>query len=204
MGMNWKWFGLGALVILFGALLWYVRPEQIFELSGTPGKLLFLLINIGEIIVAPIPGGLIGFLAAARWGFWDVWPLIYLGNVIGGMIVFILARELGSKWAHDKIGEQTYNKLQQRIDKGVGWVWLTYAIPILPIDMLSIALGMSAMKKRTFFLILATALPFYSGIVAYLGAYAGKYIPFIEQASLVAILLLVLGGILVYLKKKKR
>ena len=76
-------------------------------------------------------------------------------------------------------------------------MWIVYALPVFPIDTVSVALGLSAMRQRQFALILVTALPSYTGITAALGAYFGPFIPFLEWFG-VGVFVLVVGAI-VYL-----
>lgn len=59
------------------------------------GPLLFFLVILTEVIVAPIPGGVIAFVGSAQLGFWVAWPILYAGNVIGSNVLFHLARRFG-------------------------------------------------------------------------------------------------------------
>src|SRR5688572_28053935 len=75
---------------------------------------LFILVVIVEVVIAPIPGGAIGYLGAARFGFWQAWLLLDIVNVIGTFIVFTLARKYGTPLFEENTSSKTrdrYNRL---------------------------------------------------------------------------------------------
>ena len=52
-----------------------IDPEALVQVAGPFSRVTFVLLVIVEVVVAPIPGGVIAFLASAAWGFWQSWPL---------------------------------------------------------------------------------------------------------------------------------
>lgn len=200
-----QWIAGIVLALLIGLAIYVfvvVDTNLLLQNPGVLAKVVFVLLVILEVIVAPIPGGLIALLAAATWGFWQAWPLQYIGNVIGGIIVFTLARNLGRPF----VDEHVNTKAQKRVEKWLFGrpylIWLVYAVPVFPIDTISIVLGVSKLRFRTYVLIILTALPFYTGITAAVGAYFGDYIPFLEYFSTATFVLF--GVAIVYLIWKLR
>jgi uncharacterized membrane protein YdjX (TVP38/TMEM64 family) len=171
---------LVVIVVLAVVLAVRVDPEALVQASGPLSRLAFVLLVVTEVVLAPIPGGVIAFLASAAWGFWQSWPLHYVGNVIGGLLVFWLARSLGRPFVDRHVPARRRELIERRLFGRPWLVWIVYAIPIFPIDTVSIALGVSGLDRRKFALILVTALPFYTGITAALGAYFGRFIPYLE------------------------
>lgn len=175
-----------AAIVLVGMLLVAVvalvrlDPETVVSAAGPLAKVAFVLLVVMEVVVAPIPGGVIAFLASAAWGFWQSWPLHYVGNVVGGLLVFWLARTLGKPFVDRYVDERRRRRIEDWLFGRPWLIWIVYSLPIFPIDTVSIALGVSDMERRRFALILLTALPFYTGITAGLGAYFGQYIPYLE------------------------
>jgi hypothetical protein len=55
--------GVVVLLVVAGTLLLQKIPAEV-------SKPLFILVVIVEVLIAPIPGGAIGYLGAARFGFW--------------------------------------------------------------------------------------------------------------------------------------
>src|SRR5687768_12703719 len=66
------------------------------RVPATVSAPLFVLVVIREVIIAPLPGGPIGYMGAARFGFWGSWPLLYIGNIVGTTLAFMLARKFGA------------------------------------------------------------------------------------------------------------
>jgi uncharacterized membrane protein YdjX (TVP38/TMEM64 family) len=194
-----------AIVILAVVLSILVDPEAVVAASGPLSRVAFVLLVIVEVVIAPVPGGVIAFLASAAWGFWQSWPLHYLGNVIGGLLVFWLARSLGRPFVDRHVPARRRELVERRLFGRPWLVWVVYAVPVFPIDTVSIALGVSGLDRRTFALILVTALPFYTGITAALGAYFGRFIPYLEwfgAAILVAFVLALLYAVIALRRKE--
>ena len=144
---------------------------------------LFLLVVILEVIVAPIPGGAIGYLGAARFGFWQAWPLLYIGNVIGTTIVFWLARKLGGPIFEENVSPRARARYDAILEKKTVLLWFIYAVPLVPVDVLSILAGLSRIRPRRFFLIAHTGYISYTAIVAYLGSSLADYLGVTQAIS---------------------
>jgi uncharacterized membrane protein YdjX (TVP38/TMEM64 family) len=170
------------VVLASGTLLSQHIPDAVSE----P---LFLLVVILEVVVAPIPGGAIGYLGAARFGFWEAWPLLYLGNVIGTTLVFWLARRYGAPLFEAHVSARARQRYDEQLQQRPFLLWLAYAVPVLPVDVLSILAGLSRVPARRFFLTAYTGYIFYTAIVAYVGASLSHLIGVTNALS-------VLGGIL--------
>lgn len=185
-GRKWgrkRWIALGVVMVMVlaaVAVLLRLDPETVVSNASPAAKATFVLLVVMEVVVAPIPGGVIAFLASAAWGFWQSWPLHYVGNVVGGLLVFWLARTLGKPFVDRYLDERRRQRIERWLFGRPWLIWIVYALPIFPIDTVSIALGVSDLERRRFALILLTALPFYTGITAALGAYFGRYIPYLE------------------------
>ena len=184
------------IIVAGGGIALRVDPEVLVQASGPLSRVIFVLLVIVEVVVAPIPGGVIAFLASAAWGFWQSWPLHYLGNLVGGLLVFWLAKTLGKPFVDRHLDTQHRENIENWLFRRPWLIWIVYAVPIFPIDTVSIALGVSEMPKRQFAFVLLTALPFYTGITAALGAYFGQYIPYLEWFGVAVFILLI--GALVY------
>ena len=150
------------VVLASGTLL----SQRIPDAVSAP---LFLLVVILEVVVAPIPGGAIGYLGAARFGFWQAWPLLYLGNVIGTTLVFWLARRFGAPLFEAYVSPRARQRYDQKLEERPFLLWLVYAVPLVPVDVLSILAGLSGISARRFFVTACTGYLSYTAIVAYVG-----------------------------------
>ena len=158
------------------------------------GPLLFFLVILTEVIVAPIPGGVIAFVGSAQLGFWTAWPILYAGNVIGSNVLFHLARRFGRPFVERHTKEKQRVKYERAIERHPRLLWIPYAFPVFPIDVISALLGVSGMRRRWFLLTTVLALPSYTGITALVGARYGRYIPWLNWISVG--ILVVLGAYL--------
>lgn len=154
------------------------------------GPFLFFLVILTEVIVAPIPGGVIAFVGSAQLGFWTAWPILYAGNVIGSNVLFHLARRFGRPFVERHTKEKQRRKYEQALERHPRLLWIPYALPVFPIDVISALLGVSGLRRRWFLLITLLALPSYTGITALVGDRFGRYVPWLNWISLAILVLL--------------
>lgn len=177
---------VGAVVltlVVAGLLLFRQIPDNV----SAP---LFVLVVVIEVVIAPIPGGAIGYMGAARFGFERAWPLLYIGNVIGTTLVFWLARRFGAPLFEENVTELTRQRYDAILRGHPLLLWIFYAIPVIPVDMLSVLAGLSRMRVRRFLLIAYSGYFFYTGIVAYVGSFVADYIGVTEAMSVIGVVFL--------------
>lgn len=165
-------------IAVAGSLLFRRIPDTV----SAP---LFVLIVVIEVVVAPIPGGAIGYMGAARFGFERAWPLLYIGNVIGTGLVFWLARRFGTPIFEETVSERTRERYDVILHERRVLLWILYTIPMIPVDVLSVLAGLSRMPARRFLLIAWTGYFFYTGIVAYVGSSLAEFIGVTEAMSVI-------------------
>jgi uncharacterized membrane protein YdjX (TVP38/TMEM64 family) len=185
---------IGAVVVLLaaaGTLLMQRIPDEV----SAP---LFILVVILEVVIAPIPGGAIGYMGAARFGFWQAWPLLYIGNAIGTTLVFFLARKIGSPLFNENVSEKTRKRYDYLLEKNVLLLWLVYCVPVIPVDVLSVLAGLSTMSARKFLTIALTGYVIYTGIVAFLGDFVAEVVGVTEALSAIGLLLIVAVAVWVW------
>jgi uncharacterized membrane protein YdjX (TVP38/TMEM64 family) len=166
------------VIAIAGTLLFRQIPEEV----SAP---LFLLAVIIEVIVAPIPGGAVGYLGAARFGFWQAWPLLYIGNVIGTTFVFFLARRYGTPLFEENVAENTRVRYNRLLEHHPVLLWLVYSVPLMPVDVLSVLAGLSTLSARRFLSIALTGYLFYTAIVAYVGSALAQFVGVTEAVSVI-------------------
>src|SRR5690606_8905113 len=115
------------VIIAAGTLLFRQVPETV----SAP---LFVVVVVLEVIFAPIPGGAVGSLGAARFGFWQAWPLLYAGNIIGTTLVFFLARRWGTSLFEANVPDRVRKRYDGYLQSRPLLLWLVYAVPVLPVD----------------------------------------------------------------------
>jgi uncharacterized membrane protein YdjX (TVP38/TMEM64 family) len=186
-----------AVVFVVGMLVF----EQIPATVSAP---LFLLVVIIEVVIAPIPGGAVGYLGAARFGFWQAWPLLYIGNLIGTFLVFTLARKFGTPLFEENTSSKTRERYDRLLEGHPLLLWLFYTVPLIPVDVLSVLAGLSHMSRRRFFTIAFTGYFFYTAIVAYVGSSLAHLIGITEALSLIGLVFVIILGTWLWNQQKQR
>jgi len=198
--------GKRKLIVLAAVVLTLVVAGSLFfrQIPDTVSAPLFLLLVVVEVVIAPIPGGAIGYMGAARFGFERAWPLLYVGNVIGTTLVFWLARRYGAPLFEESVTETTRRRYDAILRGHPLLLWIFYAIPMIPVDVLSILAGLSRMRVRRFLLIAYTGYFFYTGIVAYVGSFLAEYIGVTEAVSVIGAVFLIMVAWWLWREQKAR
>jgi uncharacterized membrane protein YdjX (TVP38/TMEM64 family) len=181
--------GVIALLLVAGTLLLQQVPP-------TVSKPLFILVVVLEVVIAPIPGGAIGYLGAARFGFLGAWPLLYIGNVVGTTLAFFLARKVGTPIFEENVSPRTRARYDYILTHHPMVLWLAYSVPLIPVDVLSVLAGLSKMSAKRFLLTAFTGYAIYTAIVAAVGSYLANFIGVMEAMSVLGVL--ILAGLIVW------
>jgi uncharacterized membrane protein YdjX (TVP38/TMEM64 family) len=141
-------------VKLYYILLDHHRLKEIIISYGAYSPLAFILLQILQIIVAPIPGGAIEFLGGYIFGVKAGFFYSMVGLLFGSWLAFSLAR-IFEKWAVEKfVSPQTKKKFEYLIGhEGVILSFLLFLIPGFPKDALCYILGLTPMHLGIFLII---------------------------------------------------
>jgi uncharacterized membrane protein YdjX (TVP38/TMEM64 family) len=170
--LKWKWFfvilaGLISLLIYqYNSQLWiqavklydilqdHHRLKEIISSFGAYSPLAFILLQILQVVVAPIPGGAIEFLGGYLFGVKAGLFYSMIGLVLGSWFAFGLARFF-EKWAVEKfVSPQTRKKFDYLIGhEGVILSLFLFLIPGFPKDALCYILGLTPMHLGIFLII---------------------------------------------------
>jgi uncharacterized membrane protein YdjX (TVP38/TMEM64 family) len=124
--------------------------------AGRLAPLLFVGLQMLQILFAPMPGEATGLLGGYLFGFWQGFILSTIGLALGSWLAFIIGRFFG-----DLIGErlrrtEAYAQFDGLVHKGDFVIpFLLFLIPGFPKDMLSYILGLSRMPLPVFMFISA-------------------------------------------------
>jgi uncharacterized membrane protein YdjX (TVP38/TMEM64 family) len=187
----------------------FTSPEAAankFHSLGVWGPLIVILLVILEIVVAPVPGTLI--YIAAGYAFGSVWGAVYvyIGAVIGAILAFYIARRYGRPFVEkivppDKL--EPYDEFFRR--RGILLLWIGFALPIFPSDIMSFVAGLSNVSLKKFSIIAAVASIPNVFLLTYVGSVLTK--SSIEHVTLVvgAFLLgtFLVGSLLYFYLRKK-
>jgi uncharacterized membrane protein YdjX (TVP38/TMEM64 family) len=184
------------LLVLAGVFLFFHYDLYIFFISrkrlihfvtsfGPLSVLIFIGLQILQVIVAPIPGEVNGFIGGYLYG--PVLGTLYstIGLAIGSGLAFLLARWLGLPFVEKIINPQTIQKYDCFMEhRGIPVTFILFLIPGFPKDALSYIIGLSHMRTGTF-LIICTAGRLLGTIML---SVSGNYARHDQHAAMVAIL----------------
>ena len=174
-GQRWKWLlGYGALILATCLLLYYYRDahhtflktlhffsntERLREFIASFGfyaPLVFIGLQALQVVAAPIPGELTGFLGGYLFGMGPALAYSTIGLMLGSLLAFLVSRRLGRPFVSRFVGEETAKKFDHLMQRqGALFAFLIFLIPGLPKDYFCYLLGLSPMSTFTF-LIVAT------------------------------------------------
>ncbi|SHI44421.1 VTT domain-containing protein [Lutispora thermophila] len=156
---------LGVIVVL-GIALYFAWPflsslgnpdkiRNMIDKAGPWGPLVFILIQILQVLVAPIPGQVAGL--AGGYLFGPIWGLIYtmIGATIGFTLIFILTRKFGRPFVGCFVDKKNLDKFDHLIEgkKGKLVIFLIYLLPAFPDDLISFVAGLSTIPIRSLVII---------------------------------------------------
>jgi len=121
---------------------------------GAYAPLAYILLQIIQVIIAPIPGGAIEFLGGVLFGVKAGFIYSMIGLLIGSWIAFSLAR-IFEKIAVEKfVSEQTRKKFDYLVEhEGVILSFILFLLPGFPKDALCYILGLTPMHLGIFLII---------------------------------------------------
>ncbi|OYR96846.1 TVP38/TMEM64 family protein [Lactobacillus taiwanensis] len=134
----------------------YLANKQII------GPLIFTLIQIIQVVIPIIPGG-VSLLGGVIF-FGPIWGFVYnyVGICIGSIILFFLARHYGKPFILHLVSEKTYEKYMKWTanQKKFNWFFaLCIIAPMAPDDILCMIAGLTKMKFSTYVWIILLGKP---------------------------------------------
>jgi uncharacterized membrane protein YdjX (TVP38/TMEM64 family) len=116
--------------------------------------LIYILIQMLQVVVAPVPGGPIEFIGGYLFGMKAGFLFSMIGLTLGSLLAFLLARIFG-KWILERfVPPQAMKKFKYLVGhEGVIISFLFFLIPGFPKDALCFILGVTPMHMGIFLLI---------------------------------------------------
>jgi uncharacterized membrane protein YdjX (TVP38/TMEM64 family) len=122
--------------------------------SGAP--IVFILIQILQVLFAPIPGEATGFIGGYLFGASKGFLYSSLGLTVGSWIIFVIGRLLGKRYVRKLIPIKQLDRFDLLVKRqGVVVLFLFFLIPGFPKDYLCFFLGLSDLPIRVFIIITA-------------------------------------------------
>ena len=130
--------------------------RRVLEEHRAVAPLIFILIEAAQVVAAPIPGEVTGFLGGYFFGALKGFIYSEIGLILGSIIAFGLGHWLGRPFVRRLIKPETYDRFAFLTEtRGVLVAFVLFLIPGFPKDSLSYLLGVSPMRFLPFLLVCA-------------------------------------------------
>ncbi|WP_394896910.1 TVP38/TMEM64 family protein [Enterococcus hirae] len=160
------------LVISIGLTIYFINLGVFKDLNSLRGlvgdsiilgPIIFILIQILQVVIPIIPGGISTAAGVLIFGPYAGFIYNYVGICIGSIIIFLLGRLYGKPFILSMVSDKTYNKYvgwldnQNRFEKLFA---LAIFLPVAPDDALCLMAGLTniSVKKYTWIILLAKPL----------------------------------------------
>lgn len=135
------------------------NPEElrgILNSYGWEGVLIFMLIQMLQVVVAAIPGEIVQLAGGYIYGTWLGTLYSLTGIVAGSVIVFFLARLLGFPLVKTFVSDKNLEKFNFMMNssKSEIAIFILFIIPGIPKDILTYIAGLTPVKPLRFFIII--------------------------------------------------
>lgn len=144
-------------VLHFDLYTFFVNRLEIIKFVSSFGPLsvvIFIALQILQVLIAPIPGEVTGFIGGYLYGIIPGTIYSTIGLSIGSWIAFALSRTFGLPLVEKFVSPKVISKYDHFMaHKGTFVSFLLFLIPGFPKDALCYILGLSHMDVRSFIVI---------------------------------------------------
>lgn len=128
--------------------------------AGAWAGLVYFLMQMMTVIIAPIPSNVMMLAGALALGFWRAFALGMLAIFTGSLVDFLAARRLGraavQRFVDNSVMEKYLPVIEEKQDT---FLFLTLLFPFFPDDMICILAGLTSIPLRRFVCIMVLARP---------------------------------------------
>ncbi len=127
------------------------RVEKFVSSFGVMAPLIFMAVQILQVILAPIPGEATGFVGGYLFGTTAGFVYSTVALTIGSLVNFYIGRFFGRKFVRRWIPEEKFVRLDLLVRRqGVLVILALFVLPGFPKDYLCLFLGLSTMSFKLF------------------------------------------------------
>lgn len=167
--------GLTLLLYETGAIKFFLSKRRMISFLDSLGPwsfLGFVVLQAMQVVVAPIPGDVTGFLGGYAYGAVLGTILSTIGLTIGSYAAFALSRAFGRPFVEKFVDKRTLKRFDYLLHhKGAFLTFLLFLIPGFPKDYLCYILGLGDLTATEFLLIGSTGRLFGTIVLTLGGSY---------------------------------
>lgn len=121
---------------------------------GSSAPPVFMLIQVLQVLFAPVPGEATGFIGGYLFGTLPGFIYSSIGLTAGSWINFIVGRFLGERFVRKLIPVRQFQKIDGLLKRqGIVFLFILFLFPGFPKDYLCLALGLSTLPIKIFILL---------------------------------------------------
>jgi len=143
---------------------------------GFYGRLAFLLLQVLQVTILPIPSALITIAGSIIYGPFQAAILSLAGILLGSFLAFLLGRTFGKKIVNFMVGKETCDKMRKGLSHAKYSFFIMMLLPFFPDDILCIVAGMTDMSWDFFAVVQIITRPIGIFITCYVGS--GEIVPY--------------------------
>lgn len=167
---------------------------KLIQSTGPYGKIVFVLLQILQVIVLPLPALLCYVSGVMIYGSLEAFILSSIGVFIGSMICYAIGKFCGRGVVHWLAGDKMDKYLQILSNRGKGPFIIMQILPFFPDDVLCILAGVTNMNFWFYLVVMILIRPLVIAIYCFFGS--GSIIPFSGWGIPVWIVIFVIFGII--------
>ena len=200
-----------AITITFLACLFiFLEPDELrlFVLSaGVYAPIVFVLLKMLTIVVAPLTGSPLYLLAGTFFGFWPGLAYIVLGDFLGYSTAFMISRLLGYERVRQFVAENSDSVLARTIEN-VGTTKGLFRLALGGFafaEVVSYSAGLSRISYRNFIAVILPISAIISSFFIYLGSKLGDFTNYfwLNVILIPAILLVIVTELSIFVRSVK-
>ena len=159
--------------------------KELILASGSKGYLVFILIQIAQVVFLPIPAVALMVVGLVIYGPLKTIIFCSIGVCVGSYISFLFGKTFGYKFVSWLIGEDRVNKYSAILkNNGKFILSVVFIFPFFPDDLFCMIAGISSMTFKEFFVLASLLRPitiiivclFGGGAILKLGRVGGIFI----------------------------
>ena len=211
---NHVWYRFFLLIVIIGGLALALYETGLIRLFCSKQRLLHFLQSLGpwgfaglillqvlQVVVAPIPGEVTGLLGGFLYGPILGTIISTIGLTIGSYLAFVLSRILGRPFVEKFVPELALKRFDYLLNqKGVFLVFLLFLIPGTPKDYLCYILGLGHLSALEFIAIGGVGRLFGTSLLSF----GGNFIRLDQYGRFFILLGVAVMGVVVALAYKDR
>lgn len=156
---------LGIIVVIFIGITYFSKyilyflnnSDEVREFVtgfGMLGPIVLILMQILQVLFAPVPGQVAGFVSGYIYGTFLGTVYTMIGTTIGSFIAIVLTRKYGRPFVEKVVEKHTLKKFDKIAqDKGIFALFLIWLLPALPDDAICYISGLTNIRIKTLMII---------------------------------------------------